>query len=563
MAQDTSSSSSSFQTTLDVIVYNLYTLAGYHICEALSVPGLVLACGIIPPSSRKNDQRRLKDIFRNQPYLKWAMETKHHLREKQLIRLNASDLEHWMLPLWSSHYQAFRLELGLGAFPLSSLRHHHHHHHHHHHVLGRCTEKIRKGHKTIATAAAAYIRKEEDLHHGVIKQVRRRTRVIKHQQEQKKKQYENRVSGPLPFLPPLPPPPPTTKVLYGISEAMFTLPGYISPSRIRCCGYWLVPEDEEERESSVNCEKERDNNEGSNDDRDNKEDICNKKNQNTEQDQLQNKLSASISIGRRNGKKIVYMCFGSMALLAKNTTRKILNVLTMACKSLADEEKLLLLLHFPDDLSFDDENDTEVDSIDEHDGIKDDDDGDDSKRRKIKRRKTTPKANNVGHSDYCWRTSQQFGKNEALIFHGYISHSWLFQRVDVIVHHGGAQTVGQAVKACKPQLILPIWCDQTFWGERVSYMEIGRAIYLKKTFDVHASKDICNQKYENDLDKGNKLKIIIQTIASSLRIMLTEAFQRKCTRNCNEIISAANFNGIESAVVELVAMIKKNRRSSK
>mmetsp|Transcript_30353 Transcript_30353/g.49483 ORF Transcript_30353/g.49483 Transcript_30353/m.49483 type:complete len:236 (+) Transcript_30353:264-971(+) len=235
----------------------------------------------------------------------------------------------------------------------------------------------------------------------------------------------------------------------------------------------------------------------------------------------------------------------------------------MACKSLADEEKLLLLLHFPDDLSFDDENDTEVDSIDEHDGIKDDDDGDDSKRRKIKRRKTTPKANNVGHSDYCWRTSQQFGKNEALIFHGYISHSWLFQRVDVIVHHGGAQTVGQAVKACKPQLILPIWCDQTFWGERVSYMEIGRAIYLKKTFDVHASKDICNQKYENDLDKGNKLKIIIQTIASSLRIMLTEAFQRKCTRNCNEIISAANFNGIESAVVELVAMIKKNRRSSK
>jgi len=180
MAQDTSSSSS-FQTTLDVIVYNLYTLAGYHICEALSVPGLVLACGIIPPSSRKNDQRRLKDIFRNQPYLKWAMETKHHLREKQLIRLNASDLEHWMLPLWSSHYQAFRLELGLGAFPLSSLRHHHHH------VLGRCTEIISKGHKTIATAAAAYIRKEEDLHHGVIKQVRRRTRVIKHQQEQKKK----------------------------------------------------------------------------------------------------------------------------------------------------------------------------------------------------------------------------------------------------------------------------------------------------------------------------------------------------------------------------------------
>mmetsp|Transcript_32814 Transcript_32814/g.45785 ORF Transcript_32814/g.45785 Transcript_32814/m.45785 type:complete len:96 (+) Transcript_32814:1858-2145(+) len=93
-------------------------------------------------------------------------------------------------------------------------------------------------------------------------------------------------------------------------------------------------------------------------------------------------------------------------------------------------------------------------------------------------------------------------------------------------------------------------------------MEIGHAIYLKSSmdaFDNRNTKDSSsqnNENYKNEFVKEDKMEIIIQTVASSLRTLLTEAFKRKCIRNCKEIISAASFDGIECAINELIAMIK-------
>ncbi len=49
---------------------------------------------------------------------------------------------------------------------------------------------------------------------------------------------------------------------------------------------------------------------------------------------------------------------------------------------------------------------------------------------------------------------------------GEIPHSWLFERVAAVMHHGGAGTTGAAFRAGVPQIIVPHMLDQPFWAER-------------------------------------------------------------------------------------------------
>lgn len=44
-------------------------------------------------------------------------------------------------------------------------------------------------------------------------------------------------------------------------------------------------------------------------------------------------------------------------------------------------------------------------------------------------------------------------------------HDWLFPRMAAIVHHGGAGTTAAAIRAGKPQVVVPFFGDQPFWGK--------------------------------------------------------------------------------------------------
>lgn len=46
-------------------------------------------------------------------------------------------------------------------------------------------------------------------------------------------------------------------------------------------------------------------------------------------------------------------------------------------------------------------------------------------------------------------------------------------RVECIVHHGGANTFYEAIKAGVPQVILPIWLDTYDFAHRVEYLGVG------------------------------------------------------------------------------------------
>ena len=70
-----------------------------------------------------------------------------------------------------------------------------------------------------------------------------------------------------------------------------------------------------------------------------------------------------------------------------------------------------------------------------------------------------------------------------------IPHSWLFERVSLVCHHGGAGTTAAGFKAGIPSIIIPFSNDQFAWAHRVYDLGVGsEPIYHKNlTADKLAS----------------------------------------------------------------------------
>ncbi|GAA2183938.1 glycosyltransferase [Brooklawnia cerclae] len=56
---------------------------------------------------------------------------------------------------------------------------------------------------------------------------------------------------------------------------------------------------------------------------------------------------------------------------------------------------------------------------------------------------------------------------------GEVSHQWLFPRMSALVHHGGAGTTHQGVRAGVPATATPVLGDQPYWGRRLADLGVG------------------------------------------------------------------------------------------
>ncbi len=61
-----------------------------------------------------------------------------------------------------------------------------------------------------------------------------------------------------------------------------------------------------------------------------------------------------------------------------------------------------------------------------------------------------------------------------------IPHSWLFDRVSVVCHHGGAGTTAAGFKAGVPSIIIPFSNDQFAWAHRAYDLGVGSAPIYRK-----------------------------------------------------------------------------------
>lgn len=62
-----------------------------------------------------------------------------------------------------------------------------------------------------------------------------------------------------------------------------------------------------------------------------------------------------------------------------------------------------------------------------------------------------------------------------------VPHAWLLPRMAAIVHHGGAGTTGAALRAGVPSIVVPLFADQPFWGERVHALGVGPPPIMRPT----------------------------------------------------------------------------------
>ncbi|OJD14916.1 hypothetical protein AJ78_04775 [Emergomyces pasteurianus Ep9510] len=69
--------------------------------------------------------------------------------------------------------------------------------------------------------------------------------------------------------------------------------------------------------------------------------------------------------------------------------------------------------------------------------------------------------------------AEEFEVPENVFMIGNCPHDWLFKRVSLVVHHGGAGTTAAGIALGKPTVVVPFFGDQPFWGLMVAKAGAG------------------------------------------------------------------------------------------
>lgn len=88
----------------------------------------------------------------------------------------------------------------------------------------------------------------------------------------------------------------------------------------------------------------------------------------------------------------------------------------------------------------------------------------------------------------------------------YIPHDWLYKRVKVAIHHGGAGTTSASLHAGIPTITMPLAIDQFFWGERIQKLDIGLSIPQRKLNAENLAQAI--NETLNNKEMSTKAKVI-------------------------------------------------------
>jgi UDP:flavonoid glycosyltransferase YjiC (YdhE family) len=74
--------------------------------------------------------------------------------------------------------------------------------------------------------------------------------------------------------------------------------------------------------------------------------------------------------------------------------------------------------------------------------------------------------------------------SDQVFFAEAVPHDWLFPRVAAVVHHGGAGSTAQALRAGVPAVVAPFMADQPFWGRQIARLGVGPEPILQQQLTV-------------------------------------------------------------------------------
>lgn len=100
-------------------------------------------------------------------------------------------------------------------------------------------------------------------------------------------------------------------------------------------------------------------------------------------------------------------------------------------------------------------------------------------------------------------------------------HKWLFPRMSAVVHHGGAGTTAEGLRAGVPNVIIPFIVDQLFWGKRVHRLGAGP-------------------------DPIQAKKLTADKLADAIRAAVADSKMKQCAESIGKSIRAED--GLGSAV---------------
>jgi len=95
-------------------------------------------------------------------------------------------------------------------------------------------------------------------------------------------------------------------------------------------------------------------------------------------------------------------------------------------------------------------------------------------------------------------------KSKNILPIAYVPHEWLYPRVKVAIHHGGAGTTSASLHAGIPTVALPLAIDQFFWGERIQKLGVGLSIAQRKLNAENLAQAIIKALNNKEIDARAK-----------------------------------------------------------
>ncbi len=86
-------------------------------------------------------------------------------------------------------------------------------------------------------------------------------------------------------------------------------------------------------------------------------------------------------------------------------------------------------------------------------------------------------------------------------------HGWLFPRMSAVVHHGGAGTTAEGLRAGVPSVIVPFIVDQLFWGKRVEMLGVGTEPIPVKKLTAHKLAEAIQIATNDPIMKERSIKL--------------------------------------------------------